>query len=293
MNPRRKKAGPASVMTAAVFLMGLCLFAYPFFSDVVYDHIQARSISSYTAAVGQYGEEEYERMLEEARQFNDELKTQPFSMELGPDREPRYESVLDPVGNGVMGYIVIPCIRVSLPVYHGLSDGALGAGAGHVPGSSLPVGGSGTHCLIAGHTGLSSSQLFTGLDRMKEGDVFTVTVLNRNLHYRVFDVRVVLPEETRSLRPVEGEDLCTLITCTPYGVNSHRLLVTGRRFEPENAEEELQNDVPDMARIIAAFAVALLLLLLFGTLVCGKNQKTELHEQLTQTEAAEQEIMNN
>ncbi len=221
----------------------------------------------------QSGAETRARMLDEAERFNEDLCKELFSMELRPEMAARYESLLDPVGNGVMGYLDIPCIHVCLPVYHGISDGALGAGAGHVPGSSLPVGGRGTHALIAGHTGLSSAQLFTDLDRMKKGDTFMVTVLNRRLYYRVFDVQVVEPEETRSLRPEADEDLCTLITCTPYGVNSHRLLVTGSRFEPAAAEEPAPDTRagPDMRRVEAASAVTALILLLIGLRVRKKD----------------------
>ncbi len=260
-------------MTAAVFFLGLCMVLYPPVSDFVCGSLQARRISSYTQTVEQCSAEEHARMLSEAEQFNEELRAQPFSMELSPEQTERYKSLLDPVGNGVMGYIQIPAIRISLPVYHGIGDSALGAGAGHVPGSSLPVGGSGTHCLIAGHTGLSSSQLFTNLDRLKEGDAFSVTVLERKLYYCVCDVRVVTPEETHSLRPVEGEDLCTLITCTPYGVNSHRLLVTGRRYTPAAGQEAAERCVLNPYRIAAA-CVSVILIMLFLGILAGREKRT-------------------
>lgn len=259
-------------LTAAVFLLGLCMVLYPPVSDLVRGRLQAGRISSYTQTVEQCGAEEHARMLSEAEQFNKELRAKPFSMELSPEQTDRYESLLDPVGNGIMGYIQIPAIRISLPVYHGISDGALGAGAGHVPGSSLPVGGSGTHCLIAGHTGLSSSQLFTNLDRLKKGDTFSVTVLERKMYYCVSDVRVVAPEETRSLRPVDGEDLCTLITCTPYGVNSHRLLVTGRRYTPEAGQEAAESSVLNPCRIAAACVSVILLMLFLAGMVSREKR---------------------
>lgn len=244
-----------------MFLAGLCILLYPSASSLISGRAQAYRIAAYTQTAEQSGGEERARMLAEAEQFNEDLGKQTFALELYGDMEERYESLLDPVGDGVMGYIDVPCIGVSLPVYHGISDGVLGAGAGHVPGSSLPVGGSGTRSLIAGHTGLTSSKLFTGLDRMREGDEFTITVLDRRLYYRVCDVRTVTPEETGTLRPVEGEDLCTLLTCTPYGINSHRLLVTGRRYEPEADEPARTGEsAVDPVRIAAAFVLTLIVL---------------------------------
>ena len=170
-----------------------------------------------------------------------------------------YESCLNIAGDGVMGTISLPSIKVTMPLYHGTSEEDLQHGVGHLQGTALPVGGESTHCVIAGHTGLPTARIFDALDQVREGDVFVLSVLGEKLAYRVCDIQVVLPEDTDSLAVQEGRDLVTLVTCTPYGKNTHRLLVTGERCElPPDEEQAAWNDTADANIRLTLEQVALL-----------------------------------
>lgn len=168
-------------------------------------------------------------MLKAARKYNKSLLKKSDHWKLSKKDKKKYESLLDVSGTGIMGYIEVPKIDCSLPIYHGTDEGALQIAIGHLEGSSLPVGGKSTHCVLSGHRGLPSARLFTDLDQMEEGDVFVLNVLGRKLAYEVDQIKVVLPDEMSDLEIVQGKDLCTLVTCTPYGINTHRLLVRGHR----------------------------------------------------------------
>lgn len=168
-------------------------------------------------------------MLKAARKYNKSLLKKSDHWKLSKKGKKKYESLLDVSGTGIMGYIEVPKIDCSLPIYHGTDEGALQIAIGHLEGSSLPVGGKSTHCVLSGHRGLPSARLFTDLDQMEEGDVFVLNVLGRKLAYEVDQIKVVLPDEMSDLEIVQGKDLCTLVTCTPYGINTHRLLVRGHR----------------------------------------------------------------
>ncbi len=223
------------IILSIVLLAGLCLILYPAVSDWWNSLHQSRAIASYVETVDEMSEDEKKELLAAARAYNEKLAAGTGGFILSERDMQEYESLLDVSGTGIMGYIQIPSIGVSLPVYHGTEEAVLQVAIGHIPGSSLPVGGEGTHCLVSGHRGLPSARLFTDLDQMKEGDVFTLTVLGRTVTYQVDQIRVVLPEEQQDLMIAGGEDYCTLITCTPYGINSHRLLVRGTRIQ--NLEE--------------------------------------------------------
>ncbi len=194
-----------------------------------------QAIANYTNAVENLSEKQKEEMLRAAREYN---KSRPNGANFGLTDEEyaEYESLLDITGTGIMGYIQIPSIGVNLPVYHGVEESVLQIAVGHVPGSSLPVGGKRTHAVLSGHRGLPSAKLFSELDKLKEGDIFTVTVLDRVVTYQADQIRIVLPEETDELAIVDGKDYCTLVTCTPYGINTHRILLRGHRIKNINGD---------------------------------------------------------
>ena len=214
--------------------------------------------------------------IDAADAYNRQLNTTPNSF-YKPDLVSGYAQTLDISGTGIMGYITIPKISVELPIYHGTDEGVLQVAAGHLEGSSLPVGGAGTHAVISAHRGLPSAKLFTNLDELEVGDRFTITVLNRVLTYEVDQISIVLPTEIDQLLPTEGMDYVTLMTCTPYGINTHRLLVRGHRVTaPENLKRiRVAADATRIEPILIAplLAVPLLLLLLIGLLVSGRKRK--------------------
>lgn len=211
---------------------------YPLISDAWNQRVSDRMIVEYRESLWEYAEDGTLReKLAAARQWNRELLEAGGGMRCEPTKEEHrtYEEALDMDGSGIMGYLEIPKILVHLPIYHGTTDEVLAKGVGHLEGSSLPVGGEGTHAVLTGHRGLPSAALFTDLDQLEYGDTFTVSVLGEELTYSVTQIQTVLPEETENLRITDGEDRITLVTCTPYGINTHRLLVTGTRLEKSQA----------------------------------------------------------
>ena len=212
------------------FLAGLGLLLYPTVSSAWNRRRSAKTVAAYTELAAAIDPAVYEKMLADAEDYNRSLPVEPEYVLTGT-RLAQYQQLLDADGTGMMGYIDIPCIGVSLPIYHGTEEAVLQAAVGHLEWTSLPVGGSGTHCVLSGHRGLPNATLFTDLDQLEPGDTFTLHVLSRALTYTVREILVVEPEDTQALNIVPGEDLCTLMTCTPYGINTHRLLVRGTRTE--------------------------------------------------------------
>ncbi len=212
------------------FLIGVCILLYPTISDYWNSKTQSRAIVDYESVLNQMSAEEYEKLRSDARAYNDALYNtkNPLS---NYGSISGYNEALNITGNGMMGYLEIDRIGVELPVYHGTSDSVLNMGVGHLEGTSLPVGGESTHSVLSAHRGLPSSKLFTDLDRMEKGDTFRIIILDEVLTYQVDMVKVIRPDEVSDLRIIEGEDYCTLFTCTPYGINTHRLLVRGKRIE--------------------------------------------------------------
>ena len=234
-----------------IFLTGLGVLLYPVFSDLWNQHRQNRLMTDYTNTVTDMEDAERNALWSAAVQYNQGLQAAPQDAFTGADPGPKnpYWSLLDPDGTGVMGYLEIPKISLRLPIYHGTGDAALQKGIGHLAGTSLPVGGSGTHCVLSGHRGLPSALLFTDLDQLETGDTFTLYVLDQRLSYQVDQILVVEPEDVSALAPEDGKDYVTLVTCTPYGVNTHRLLVRGSRIE------DTQEPVPEVTnRQVAAKA---------------------------------------
>lgn len=224
-----KKKHISTIIIALIFLTGLGFLLYPTVSNLWNRAHQSRAIATYTKQVEKLDDSQNKEMLKAARKYNKSLLKKSDHWKLSKKDKKKYESLLDVSGTGIMGYIEVPKIDCSLPIYHGTDEGALQIAIGHLEGSSLPVGGKSTHCVLSGHRGLPSARLFTDLDQMEEGDVFVLNVLGRKLAYEVDQIKVVLPDEMSDLEIVQGKDLCTLVTCTPYGINTHRLLVRGHR----------------------------------------------------------------
>lgn len=270
------KKNRSTIILILIFLVGLSVMLYPTVSDYVNQRHQSRALASYDETVNEMSDADYTAYFEAADAYNQRLAATPNSF-FTPEQVSGYDETLDVSGTGIMGYITIPRIGVELPVYHGTSDGVLQVAAGHLEGSSLPVGGAGTHAVISAHRGLPSAKLFTNLDELEAGDTFTITVLDRVLTYEVDRISIVLPTETDLLQPVEGQDYVTLMTCTPYGINTHRLLVRGHRVTaPENLKRiRVSADATRIEPILIAplLAVPLLLLLLIGLLVSGRKRK--------------------
>lgn len=224
-----KKKHISTIIIALIFLAGLGFLLYPTVSNLWNRAHQSRAIATYTKQVEKLDDSQNKEMLKAARKYNKSLLKKSDHWKLSKKDKKKYESLLDVSGTGIMGYIEVPKIDCSLPIYHGTDEGALQIAIGHLEGSSLPVGGKSTHCVLSGHRGLPSARLFTDLDQMEEGDVFVLNVLGRKLAYEVDQIKVVLPDEMSDLEIVQGKDLCTLVTCTPYGINTHRLLVRGHQ----------------------------------------------------------------
>lgn len=207
---------------------------YPFVSDYINSQNQTKLIETYNQAVSEFDKADYEKMMKDARDYNKRLYEQIQDFKLSDKEKEQYNSLLNIAGDGVMGYVEIPSIDCKLPIYHGTDDTVLQVATGHMEWSSLPVGGESTHCVISGHRGLPSAVLFSNLDLLSEGDIFRLNVLDELLSYQVDQIRVVDKWETDDLMIEEGKDYCSLVTCTPYGVNSQRLIVRGHRVPNED-----------------------------------------------------------
>ena len=267
----------STIILVLVFLVGLSLLLYPSFSDWWNSFHQSRAIASYSESVANIDEEEYEEIWNAAWDYNQSLLERPNDYILTDEQTRKYQELLDLGDNGVMGYIEIPSIGVSLPIYHGTAEGVLQIAVGHLEWTSLPVGGSGSHCVLSGHRGLPSARLFTDLDQLVEGDTFMLRVLDEILTYEVDQILIVEPEDTEALMIEEGKDLCTLVTCTPYGINTHRLLVRGHRIETEEEAQSVRvtADAIQIEPVIVApiVAVPMLLVLLIVLLVSTGRKK--------------------
>ena len=233
----------STIIVVIIFICGLSLFLYPTVSNLYNQWLNKQLIGDYKESFKDVDEEEIDEAKQEALNYNKNLNNPEKLKELGLT----YENVLNLTGNGIMGYIEIPKISVSIVIYHTIDESVLQKGIGHVPESALPIGGESTHCVLAGHTGLPSAKLLTNIDHMKVGDRFYIHTLNEVLEYQVDDVSIVEPTEVSRLNVVSGKDYVTLVTCTPYGVNSHRLLVRGQRVtEGGNLianEDNVQNEI--------------------------------------------------
>lgn len=277
-----------TILLALAFFAGLSLLLYPTVSDYWNSLHASQAVADYAENVRNLEAEKYEQVLQDARNYNQMLPYKHTTFALSEEDKGAYDTLLDISGIGVMGYIEIPTINISLPVYHGTEDAVLQIAVGHLEWSSLPVGGEDTHCVLSGHRGLPSAKLFTNLDKLVVGDKFVMRVLDEVLTYEVDQILIVEPTDVSTLIIEAGKDLCTLVTCTPYGINSHRLLVRGHRIENQEEAQAIRvtSDAIQIEPLIVAPAVALpmLLVLLMILLVSGgktksaggkKNAKTE------------------
>lgn len=277
-----------TILLVLAFFAGLSLLLYPTVSDYWNSLHASQAVADYAENVRNLEAENYEQVLQDAKSYNQMLPYKQTTFALSEEEKEAYDALLDISGTGVMGYIEIPTVNISLPVYHGTEDAVLQIAVGHLEWSSLPVGGESTHCVLSGHRGLPSAKLFTNLDKLVAGDKFIMRVLDEVLTYEVDQILIVEPTDVSTLMIEAGKDLCTLVTCTPYGINSHRLLVRGHRIENQEEAQAIRvtSDAIQIEPLIVAPAVALpmLLVLLMILLVSGgktksaggkKNAKTE------------------
>ena len=276
---KNKKGNSITFILILVLLAGLSLLLYPSVSDYWNSFHQTQAIASYAENVATLDQARYDALWEEAKAYNASLLGRSNAYLLSEAQRAQYDELLDVSGLGVMGYIEIPSIGCSLPVYHGTEESVLQIAVGHLDWTSLPVGGASTHCVLSGHRGLPSAKLFTNLDKLVEGDVFMLRVLDEVLTYEVDQILIVEPQEVAALQIVEGKDYCTLVTCTPYGVNTHRLLVRGHRIE--NIEEakavRITADAIQIEPLLVAPIVAIPMLLLLLILLLLPKQPNKEH----------------
>lgn len=265
----------STIILVLVLLTGFSLLLYPTISDYWNSLHQSQVITGYATAVDELDSATYENLLLSAKQYNEELVTKKNRYHPSKEDSEKYYRLLDVSDNGIIGYIEIPTLKISLAIYHGVDEGVLQIAAGHIEGTSLPVGGPSTHTVISAHRGLPSAKLFTNLDKLVEGDLFMIRVLDETLTYEVDQIRIVLPNEIEDLEIEEGKDYTTLVTCTPYGVNSHRLLVRGHRVENQasSASIRVTADAIQIDPILVAPLVALPMLLLLLILLLTRYRK--------------------
>jgi sortase A len=265
------KKNLTTIILFVVFFVGLGLLLYPTVSDYWNSVYASHAVSDYTSVVANLSDNDYDEIIQSAVDYNTRLAQSPMSFTLSDAENEDYESQLSLTQ--VMGYINIPSIRVTLPIYHGTSESVLQTGVGHLAGSSLPVGGIGTHCVLSGHRGLPSAKLFTDLDKLVEGDTFTISVLDETLTYQVDQILIVDPDDVSALAIDPEQDYVTLVTCTPYGVNTHRLLVRGHRID--NAAEALRvtADATQIEPVIVAPFAAVPILIVMLVFVLHRPRK--------------------
>ena len=280
---KKKRDIITTIVFGVIFLVGLSVMLYPTFANWWNRNKASHTVSAYRETVAQMDIGEAERLLQEAYDYNDQL-AQLYAPFTNFDQLDGYEDILNISGSGVMGYISIPNINVELPIYHGTSEGVLQIASGHIQGSSLPVGGASTHSVISGHRGLPSAKLFSDLDKMVEGDTFTINVLNEVLTYEVEKILIILPDELDKLAIVPGADKVTLMTCTPYGINTHRLLIRAHRIDTiydksiKVSADALQIDT---MMVIPIVLIPLLILLIIYWFITGKRRKTHNIDKFT------------
>ena len=288
-----------TLILTAVGLIGLGLILYPAFADWWNSMHQSRAVASYVDAVANLDQGQYDEIIEAAEAYNSRLAESGVKWTLSEEEIAEYESLLDITGSGIMGYIEIPMIDVMLPIYHGIDDNVLQTAIGHLPGTSLPVGGESSHCVVSGHRGLPSARLFTDIDRLIAGDTWTISVLGRVYTYEVDQIRVVEPTDLTNLQIQQGKDYCTLVTCTPYGINTHRLLVRGHRIENEQGDMSVIADGVQIEPIyVAPFLAIPMLIILFILLMImtsksmrkKREQREALHKALQELTDDDEEI---
>lgn len=275
---KKRRVSISTIVMTIVLVVGLSVMAYPTFSDWWNSFHQTQVIQAYVAAVQETDPKQIEKMIQDAHAYNERLVKNNGRFSMTKDEKVEYNSLLNLTGNGVMGYVNIPSIGVNLPVYHGVDEVHLQVAVGHIEGSSLPVGGPSTHCVVSAHRGLPSAKLFTDLDQVKEGDIFTFTVLDQTLTYEVDQIRIVEPNDLSNLEIEKDADYATLITCTPYAVNTHRMLVRGHRIENLSDRAVVPAGAIQIPAYIAvpAVGIPLLFVYLVFALIYHRHRRPEL-----------------
>ena len=274
---KKKKGNFTTLLLILVLLAGLSLLLYPSVSDYWNSFHKTRAIAAYAEEVANLNQDQYDEIWAAAESYNASLTDRVNAYLLSDAQKEEYQQLLNVSGLGVMGYIEIPSIDCALPIYHGTEESVLQIAVGHLEWSSLPVGGESTHCVLSGHRGLPSAKLFTNLDKLREGNIFLLRVLDEILTYEVDQILIVEPQDTAALEIVEGQDYCTLVTCTPYGINTHRLLVRGHRID--NIEEvktvRVTADAVQIEPMLVApiVAIPILLVLLLLLLLPRRRKK--------------------
>jgi sortase A len=266
----------STILLFIILFIGLSLLLYPTFANWWNSFTQTRVVSDYMEQISKLEKEDYQHIWDAAWEYNQGLIDRPNDYLLSEEQWDEYYQLLNVTGNGIMGYIEVPKIKVSYPLYHGTDAAILQIAIGHLDWTSLPVGGESSHCVVSGHRGLPSARLFTDLDQMEIGDTFELWILDEVLTYEVDQIKIVEPKETDDLLIVEGMDLCTLVTCTPYGINSHRMLVRGHRIETEQ-EAPVRRVTADAVQIepivVTPIVAAPLLLILLISIMLPKPKK--------------------
>lgn len=285
---KKQRRGPSisTIVLVIILLTGIGILLYPSVSDWWNSMHATRAIASYVTAVEDMSGQEREAMLEAAKAYNQHLANG-VNFTLTEEEYAEYEELLNIGGTGIMGYVQISSIGVNLPIYHSVDESVLQIAVGHIPGSSLPVGGERTHCILSGHRGLPSAKLFSDLDQMVEGDTFTLNVMDQTITYMVDQIRIVLPEETNELAIQDGKDYCTLVTCTPYGINTHRMLVRGKRIDNILGEVVVVSEAIRIPNYIVAPAICipmlfiiLLVMLIYYRRLGPKKTESELLDKM-------------
>lgn len=271
----KKKSKLSTIILVLIMVAGVALLLYPTISDYWNSLHQSRAIATYVRTVEEMDTVDKEGLWAEAVQYNKELAESGYKFNLSDKELQVYEQMLSTEDTDVMAFVEIPKIRCNLPIYHGTDEAVLQVGIGHLEWSSLPVGGKSTHCVISGHRGLPSAKLFTDIDQLQEGDIFMIRTLDKTLTYEVDQIRTVLPEELQELEIEKGQDYCTLMTCTPYGVNTHRMLVRGTRIENLSASvmtEATRIDPMVVASILTVVILTIILIWLIVGLMRNRNK---------------------
>ena len=265
----------STIILVLILVIGLSLLLYPTVADWWNSFHTSRAIASYDSIVANLSDEDYTNLFEDAQEYNRKLAQLKYPI-MYYDEIEGYNDLLNITGNGVMGYVEIPRIDVRLPIYHGTSEGVLQIAAGHMEGTSLPTGGESTHCALSAHRGLPSARLFTDLDKLEVGDTFVLNVIDRVLTYEIDQILIVEPTDVEPLYVTEGEDYCTLVTCTPYGINSHRMLVRGTRTDNAVQDKAIRVTADAMQIepvLVAPFVAAPILLLMLLMLLIPNPKK--------------------
>ncbi len=265
-----------TLILMGIGLLGMGLILYPTFADWWNSFNQSRAVATYVEAVANLSQGQYDEIIKAAEDYNVRLSENGLRWNMTDEEIAEYEGLLDITGTGIMGYIEIPKINETLPIYHGTDESVLQVAIGHLAGTSLPVGGEGSHCVVSGHRGLPSARLFTDLDKLIAGDTWTISVLGRIYTYEVDQIRVVEPTDLSNLQIEDGKDYCTLVTCTPYGINTHRLLVRGHRIANEQGVMSVIADGVQIEAIyVAPFLAIPMLLVLFIILMILTSKRMQ------------------